>query len=420
MVKIGKIVEIRNHFTNIEKITKGYQSTIYKAINSSNEPIAIKKLKSDKYFNREIKNLNSQMPEYCISLLDNFSDKKNNEYLVFKYYPCSLKEYFDENMLALETVKKWALQISLGMMKLHEMSIIHRDLKPENILLTEKSPYGDIVITDFGFSINTAFERPVSSLGTFNYYAPEILTGEYNEKVDVYSYGVIVYLTLFDSFPRFVNSQLTLPISHNLSPDEFSSCIAFLRKLLDHDPIKRPSFAEISKDIFLQGIYYKLRSKAIQMKNEENLSIDDNIRQMQFIRDCQIKINVIYKGLYWLEQKIKENTNDSDALSIEMLKYYCFSYIIKTFEGILTSYPRFKLNTFKSLEYIQSELQYFIRIQAACKNRLEIGNQKGLLSFNDLFELIEKLIGAKDSENLNEIKVMITFLGEVSRESQHQ
>lgn len=54
----------------------------------------------------------------------------------------------------------------------HSRGVIHRDIKPENIFLSE----GDqVLLGDWGLSIDNVQERPVSRVGTLDYMAPEVL-----------------------------------------------------------------------------------------------------------------------------------------------------------------------------------------------------------------------------------------------------
>jgi calcium-dependent protein kinase len=81
----------------------------------------------------------------------------------------------------------------------HERRIVHRDLKPENLLLLE-APSNDslkIKVIDFGTSILIEpGEQLRTKLGTPYYIAPEVLSGKYDEKCDVWSLGVIMYVML--------------------------------------------------------------------------------------------------------------------------------------------------------------------------------------------------------------------------------
>jgi calcium-dependent protein kinase len=79
----------------------------------------------------------------------------------------------------------------------HNRKIVHRDLKPENLLLVKNDQIDFIKVIDFGTSIvfdpNTKMRH---KFGTPYYIAPEVLNRMYDEKCDVWSCGVIMYILL--------------------------------------------------------------------------------------------------------------------------------------------------------------------------------------------------------------------------------
>jgi calcium-dependent protein kinase len=90
-------------------------------------------------------------------------------------------------------------QIFSGINYCHKINIIHRDLKPENILIVNKdeNEFPFIKVCDFGTSkiFEAGFvERSV--VGSSYYIAPEVLLKRYNEKCDIWSCGVIMYILL--------------------------------------------------------------------------------------------------------------------------------------------------------------------------------------------------------------------------------
>ncbi|CAG9333125.1 unnamed protein product [Blepharisma stoltei] len=85
---------------------------------------------------------------------------------------------------------------------LHSLNIVHRDLKPENIVFEESLDDLSVKIIDFGTAIKIKpDERLSESLGTLYYTAPEVFDKNYNEKCDLWSIGVIMYVLFSSSFP---------------------------------------------------------------------------------------------------------------------------------------------------------------------------------------------------------------------------
>ena len=77
----------------------------------------------------------------------------------------------------------------------HANNIVHRDIKPENILIEGKSK--NIKIVEFGASQKFDAEHKMSSAyGTLHFIAPEVLMIEYDEKCDIWSVGVVLYILL--------------------------------------------------------------------------------------------------------------------------------------------------------------------------------------------------------------------------------
>ena len=79
---------------------------------------------------------------------------------------------------------------------MRENNIVHCDLKPENILLRKINKSG-IKIIDFGTSLVFDENKKLDEkLGTPYYIAPEVLAKNYGAKCDIWSCGVITYITL--------------------------------------------------------------------------------------------------------------------------------------------------------------------------------------------------------------------------------
>ncbi|KAJ8391405.1 hypothetical protein AAFF_G00090350 [Aldrovandia affinis] len=94
-------------------------------------------------------------------------------------------------------------QILVALRHLHFKNIVHCDLKPENVLLASADPFPQVKLCDFGFARiigERSFRRSV--VGTPAYLAPEVLRNKgYNRSLDMWSVGVIVYVSLSGTFP---------------------------------------------------------------------------------------------------------------------------------------------------------------------------------------------------------------------------
>ena len=87
---------------------------------------------------------------------------------------------------------------------MHMNNIVHRDLKPENVLFESDEPDADLKLVDFGLSTKVMDSEEYylqSKVGTPLYVAPEVLLGKYNEKCDIWSLGVIMYILLSGAPP---------------------------------------------------------------------------------------------------------------------------------------------------------------------------------------------------------------------------
>ncbi|KAI5654967.1 hypothetical protein M9H77_32154 [Catharanthus roseus] len=87
----------------------------------------------------------------------------------------------------------------------HEMGVVHRDIKPENILLTAS---GKIKLADFGLAMRIAKGHTLTGLaGSPAYVAPEVILGDYSEKADIWSAGVLLHALLVGILPFQGDSQ---------------------------------------------------------------------------------------------------------------------------------------------------------------------------------------------------------------------
>jgi aurora kinase, other len=116
---------------------------------------------------------------------------------------------------------QYIAQMAAALKYLHKKHVIHRDIKPENILV---GIHGEIKISDFGWSVHAPNNRRQTMCGTLDYLPPEMLKSQdnyYNEKVDLWSLGVLTYEFLIGEAPfedtpvmtqrRIARGDMTIP-----------------------------------------------------------------------------------------------------------------------------------------------------------------------------------------------------------------
>lgn len=140
-----------------------------------------------------------------VKLFEVFKDEQSF-YLVSEF--CDGGELFEKirhiNCLSESVVAQYMQQILSAIMYCHSNGIVHRDLKPENILFDSNKDNPTLKIIDFGCSakLNRNGEKLNRRIGTPFYVAPEVLAANYNEKCDIWSIGVILYILLC-GYPPF-------------------------------------------------------------------------------------------------------------------------------------------------------------------------------------------------------------------------
>ena len=106
----------------------------------------------------------------------------------------------EHKTISLQKLIAFALDIARGMEYIHSQGVIHRDLKPENVLIDEDS---HLKIADFGIACEEAVcDLLADDQGTYRWMAPEMIKRKsYGRKVDVYSFGLMLWELLTGTIP---------------------------------------------------------------------------------------------------------------------------------------------------------------------------------------------------------------------------
>lgn len=173
-----------------------------------------------------------------------YGDSSHAPSILLEFCPSNLKKRV-KKLTNRERVRV-IIELSSAMESVHTAGIIHRDLKLENILLDKDN---HVKLGDFGLCSFIEKDTEIMSytqmVGTINYMAPELVKGrkDYNEKVDVYAFGVVVFMiltngekpdiTIFD-----VGAGKKAPIPKSVS--SFSKKL--IEKCWSFEASERPSF----------------------------------------------------------------------------------------------------------------------------------------------------------------------------------
>ena len=116
------------------------------------------------------------------------------------------RDYMLRNPMSQDDVIRFGIDICEALELCYREGIIHRDIKPENIFVDS---FGHYKLGDFG--IARKLENATSSMsskGTISYIAPEVYRGEkYDQRVDIYSLGIVLYVLMNDNKMPFLNSD---------------------------------------------------------------------------------------------------------------------------------------------------------------------------------------------------------------------
>ncbi|KAF9610607.1 hypothetical protein IFM89_023495 [Coptis chinensis] len=159
----------------------------------------------------------------------------------------------DHKSLPLEKVIAFSLEIARGMEYIHSQGVIHRDLKPENVIFDQDF---HLKVVDFGIACGESHcDVLAEDPGTYRWMAPEVIKHKpYGRKVDVYSFGLLLWEMLAGAIPYEDMTPIQAAfavVNKNLRPAIPKECPPALRTLIEQcwalRSEKRPEFYQIVK-----------------------------------------------------------------------------------------------------------------------------------------------------------------------------
>lgn len=245
--------------------------------------INLKNIKSriKKYLFQEIQVMMSITHDNILRFLE-AKKTSNNIYIFFEF--CNggdLRRFVDlhDGKLNEKLCKVILKQIAEGLSHLNEKKTMHRDLKLDNILLNFPDYEGEgsvsndylmnfdvtkdrieVIIGDLGFARSLNVGLAESYCGTPLNMAPEIMNGEYYDtKVDIWSFGTIMYELLVGFTP--FTGQDPHDLANNVNVGQYGvpkniklslQCLDLLNRCLQFNAKKRINHEDILKHPFME------------------------------------------------------------------------------------------------------------------------------------------------------------------------
>ncbi|KFV51002.1 Receptor-interacting serine/threonine-protein kinase 1, partial [Tyto alba] len=260
----------KHGYVVLKKVYTGPQRTEYNA-SLLEEGRIMRRLQHD----RVVKLLGIILEDGNYSLVMEYVDRGN------------MMKVLQKHSLPLSVKGRFVLEITEGMLYLHEQGFVHKDLKPENILVDADFhiKIGDLGVASFKNWSRLTQEETVrqkqikstcqNNAGTLFYMAPEhlrCLNVKPVEKSDVYSFGIVIWAIFANKEPYeygINEAQICFGIMNGNRPDVkeiTDKCpveiIDLMKQCWEQESEKRPTFAEISQRY--KPFYYQNLGKSIE------------------------------------------------------------------------------------------------------------------------------------------------------------
>lgn len=318
---IGKV---KNGYRFERFLGEGAFGTVYLSTHLESRAKVAIKCYSLARLRRKLQGMGSAKPEEVMAIINNevnVLNKVRHPNILGVYHKWTAKDqvfvatqYCNQGTV-LDHVKKYGcitesqlppllLSILSAFEELSTHSIIHRDLKLDNIFIHDSK----IVVGDFGL----AHIGVQASLicGTDYTMAPEIYGNEgtagYDERVDVWSLGVCVFLVLFgkdpwDSFDvkeghltianqldkgLWSGDKLRFPTNANIS-DGLKN---LLKNMMQFDPKNRPNWSQILNNDYIKSLKSKIGKHTFETDLKQAKDTRNHAQKIELINES-IEIN---------------------------------------------------------------------------------------------------------------------------------
>jgi calcium-dependent protein kinase len=298
----------------------------------------------------------------------------------------------------------------------HNNNIIHRDLKPENILIESeeeyKKEYFTIKIIDFGTSEIVKNAMLDKRIGTPFYIAPEVLNNHYNEKCDLWSCGVILYI-LICGYPPF-NGDSEDEIYSMVRKGKYTTegriwddasfeVIDLIKHLLCKDITRRFSAEQALNHIWFRKMKDIIKLKPIATENLK--AISNNIKNFRANQKMQQATLAFIVHNLTKKEEVEELRNAFHDFDENGDGRLTKEELIKGLSKVMTP-SEAKLEVDRIMELVDTDNNGFIEYEEfirASMNKEKLLSENNLQSAFDMFD--------KDKNGMITIKELRNVLG---------
>ncbi|CAD8143647.1 unnamed protein product [Paramecium octaurelia] len=382
----------------------------------------IKKINEDKNenFRKEFQNLKLLDHPNILKLYHSFEDDQKFYIISELCEGGTLSQYIDEHYPLKEAeVLKIMKQLIGSINFAHKKNLVHRDIKPENILIDDEVATS-IKLIDWGFSgMIQKYEKLSLKCGTIHFVAPEVMEESYDQKCDIWSCGVVLYILLCNDPPfQGTDSKEILFNIKNQSIEfryqswkQYSTLVKdLLKRMLEKNPELRPNAQQVLEDPWFEShsseqiLSQDFKESMLQF-NGYTEGQGNNLTQSRFLQAIVLFIatELVHKDdkkvLNQIFRKIDKDNNGTiskDELKIALLQIYSKNQVDEKVDKI-----------FDFLDVNQSgSLDFSEFVAATCKlqdidDKIRVAfdvldkNKDGYITLDELF----RFIGREDCDN---------------------
>lgn len=271
---------LKENYIFLDALEKGDICSVYKVKDKKTNEIKVIKIINKNELKKKLKeiydnNINILEKEYqnwindlydegLIMKILNFNDNSVKYYDNFhdKNEFCFIKELCDENLTSFlkkknnlnkKEIYNILYQLNSILKTMEEKNIIHRNIKPQNIFIKYDDNKKKYIVKLTNYKVSSRFKTLRKKSKNYQDYcltmAPEVLRGgDYDNKSDLWSLGVLIYLLVFNQYPFLLNENNQDEILNQIDSNEQQKLLKksededlnnLIFSLLEKDPSKR-------------------------------------------------------------------------------------------------------------------------------------------------------------------------------------